>query len=209
MAVAPHVSGHPLLVHKLAKLRNRDTPPPVFRELVYEISQVLFYEATKHVPLRPVTVTTPLTECVGQELAVKIGLVPVLRAGLGMADAMLGALPEAAVWHIGLYRDHATLKPVTYYNKLPPKPDMGLGLVLDPMLATGGSAIEAIRLLKLAGTPEVKFVGLIAAPEGVAALQEAHPDVAIYLAAVDSHLNELGYIVPGLGDAGDRQFGTA
>lgn len=209
MAVALHVSGHPLLVHKLAKLRNRDTPPPVFRELVYEISQVLFYEATKDVPLRPVTVQTPLTECTGQELAVKIGLVPVLRAGLGMADAMLGALPEAAVWHIGLYRDHATLKPVTYYNKLPPKPDMGLGLVLDPMLATGGSAIEAIRLLKLAGTPEVKFVGLIASPEGVAALQAAHPDVAIYLAAVDSHLNELGYIVPGLGDAGDRQFGTA
>lgn len=209
MAIAPHVSGHPLLVHKLAKLRHRDTPPPVFRELVYEISQVLFYEATKHVPLRSVTVPTPLTECTGQELAVKIGLVPVLRAGLGMADAMLDALPEAAVWHIGLYRDHATLKPVTYYNKLPHKPDMGLGLVLDPMLATGGSAIEAIRLLKLAGTPEVKFVGLIAAPEGVAALQEAHPDVAIYLAAVDSHLNELGYIVPGLGDAGDRQFGTA
>lgn len=205
----PNVSGHPLLVHKLAKLRNRDTPPPVFRELVYEISQVLFYEATKEVPLRDTRVATPLTECVGQELAVKIGLVPVLRAGLGMANAMLDALPEAAVWHIGLYRDHATLKPVTYYNKLPPKPDMGLGIVLDPMLATGGSAIEAIRLLKQAGTPEVKFIGLIAAPEGVAALEAAHPDVAIYLAAVDTHLNELGYIVPGLGDAGDRQFGTA
>lgn len=209
MTIPPQVSSHPLLVHKLAKLRHRDTPPPVFRELVYEISQVLFYEATRDVSLREVAVPTPLVECVGQELAVKVGLVPVLRAGLGMANAMLDALPEAAVWHIGLYRDHATLKPVTYYNKLPPKPDMGLGLVLDPMLATGGSAIEAIRLLKLAGTPRVKFVGLIAAPEGVAALQAAHPDVAIYLAAVDSHLNELGYIVPGLGDAGDRQFGTA
>ncbi len=209
MSLIPHVSTHPLLVHKLAKLRDQNTPCPLFRELVYEISQVLFYEATADVPIRPVRVQTPLEECVGQELAVKIGLVPVLRAGLGMANAMLDALPEAAVWHIGLYRDHATLKPVTYYNKLPPKPDMDLGIVLDPMLATGGSAIEAVRLLKLAGTKQVKFVGLIAAPEGVAALQTAHPDVAIYLAAVDSHLNELGYIVPGLGDAGDRQFGTA
>lgn len=205
---AVHVSSHPLLVHKLAKLRAHDTPPPIFRELVYEISQVLFYEATKDVPLRDVPVRTPLVEYVGKELAVKVGLVPVLRAGLGMANAMLDALPEAAVWHIGLYRDHATLKPVTYYNKLPAQPVMGLGIVLDPMLATGGSAIEAIRLLKQAGTPQVRFIGLIAAPEGVAALQAAHPDVDIYLAAVDSHLNELGYIVPGLGDAGDRQFGT-
>ncbi len=205
---AVHVSTHPLLVHKLAKLRAHDTPPPIFRELVYEISQVLFYEATRAVPLRDVPVRTPLVECVGKELDVKVGLVPVLRAGLGMANAMLDALPEAAVWHIGLYRDHATLKPVTYYNKLPAQPVMGLGIVLDPMLATGGSAIEAIRLLKQAGTPQVRFIGLIAAPEGVAALQAAHPDVDIYLAAVDSHLNELGYIVPGLGDAGDRQFGT-
>ncbi|MBL8864528.1 MAG: uracil phosphoribosyltransferase [Gemmataceae bacterium] len=205
---AVHVSSHPLLVHKLAKLRAHDTPPPIFRELVYEISQVLFYEATRDVPLRDVPVRTPLVECVGKELDVKVGLVPVLRAGLGMANAMLDALPEAAVWHIGLYRDHATLKPVTYYNKLPAQPVMGLGIVLDPMLATGGSAIEAIRLLKQAGTPQVRFIGLIAAPEGVAALQAAHPDVDIYLAAVDSHLNELGYIVPGLGDAGDRQFGT-
>lgn len=205
---AVHVSSHPLLVHKLAKLRAHDTPPPIFRELVCEISQVLFYEATRDVPLRDVPVRTPLVECVGKELDVKVGLVPVLRAGLGMANAMLDALPEAAVWHIGLYRDHATLKPVTYYNKLPAQPVMGLGIVLDPMLATGGSAIEAIRLLKQAGTPQVRFIGLIAAPEGVAALQAAHPDVDIYLAAVDSHLNELGYIVPGLGDAGDRQFGT-
>ena len=134
---------------------------------------------------------------------------PVLRAGLGMADAMLEALPEAAVWHLGLYRDHATLKPVTYYNKMPPKPDMDIALVLDPMLATGGSAIAAIDILKKAGTQKVKFAGIIAAPEGVAALQKAHPDVSLFLAAVDSHLNEVGYIVPGLGDAGDRQFGTA
>ena len=207
--MTPHVSTHPLLRHKLAKLRTAGTPPFEFRQLVYEISQSLFYEATQDVPLRAVPVKTPLVECAGEELAVKVGLVPVLRAGLGMANAMLDALPEAAVWHIGLYRDHATLKPVTYYNKLPPKPDMGLGFVLDPMLATGGSAIEAIRLLKLAGTPRVKFIGLIAAPEGVAALQSAYPDVSIHLAAVDTHLNDLGYIVPGLGDAGDRQFGTA
>ena len=209
MTAAIHVSNHPLLAHKVARLRHRDTAPPQFRELVYEIAQAMLYEATADVPLRPVTVPTPLADCPGMELAAKVGLVPVLRAGLGMAEAMLDALPEAAVWHIGLYRDHATLKPVTYYNKLPPKPDMDIALVLDPMLATGGSATEAIRLLKAAGTPRVKFVGLIAAPEGVQALRDAHPDVPIYLAAVDTHLNELGYIVPGLGDAGDRQFGTA
>jgi uracil phosphoribosyltransferase len=209
MPVPVHVSTHPLLVHKVGRLRNKDTPPPQFRELVYEIAQVLFYEATADVPVRPVTVTTPLADCPAHEIAARVGLVPVLRAGLGMANAMLDALPEAAVWHIGLYRDHATLKPVTYYNKLPPKPDMDIALVLDPMLATGGSAVEAIRLLKAAGTPRVKFVGLIAAPEGVRALQAAHPEVPLFLAAVDTHLNEVGYIVPGLGDAGDRQFGTA
>ncbi|QEL17873.1 uracil phosphoribosyltransferase [Limnoglobus roseus] len=209
MAPSPQVSTHPLLVHKLAKLRSCTTLPSEFRQLVYEISQVLFYEATRDVPLRPTRVVTPLVECEGRELAEKIGLVPVLRAGLGMANAMLDALPEASVWHIGLYRDHATLQPVTYYNKLPPKPDMSMAFVLDPMLATGGSAVEAIRLLKLAGTPQIKFIGLIAAPEGVAALQAAHPNVPIHLAAIDSHLNEIGYIIPGLGDAGDRQFGTA
>ncbi len=203
------VSTHPLVLHKLSRLRSQETSSSQFRELVYEIAQVLFYEATRDLTLRSVAVSTPLMMCNGQEVAVKVGLVPVLRAGLGMANAMLDAMPEASVWHIGLYRDHTTLKPVTYYNKLPPKPDMHLGIVLDPMLATGGSAIEAIRLLKLAGTPNVKFIGLIAAPEGVAALQDAHPDVPVYLAAIDSHLNELGYIVPGLGDAGDRQFGTA
>jgi len=203
------VSSHPLLRHKLAMLRNVATPPVAFRGLVYEIAQVLFYEATHDVPLQPTTVTTPLQACQGERLAIKVGFVPVLRAGLGMANAMLDALPEATVWHLGLYRDHTTLKPVTYYNKLPAKPDMDLAFVLDPMLATGGSAIEALRLLKNAGTPRLKFIGLIAAPEGVAALQEAHPDVPVHLAAIDERLNEMGYIVPGLGDAGDRQFGTA
>ena len=147
-------------------------------------------------------------ELEASEIADKVGLVPVLRAGLGMAEAMLQALPEATVWHLGLYRDHDTLKPVTYYNKLPVKSDLDLAIVLDPMLATGGSAIVAIDILKKAGTPRVKFAGIIGAPEGVAALQEAHPDVPIFLTALDSHLNEVGYIVPGLGDAGDRQFGT-
>jgi uracil phosphoribosyltransferase len=144
-----------------------------------------------------------------EQIADRVGFVPVLRAGLGMADAMLESLPEAAVWHLGLYRDHTTLKPVTYYNKVPPKPDMDVAIVLDPMLATGGSAIAAIDILKKAGTPRILFAGLIAAPEGVAALQKEHPEVPLFLAALDTHLNEVGYIVPGLGDAGDRQFGTA
>jgi uracil phosphoribosyltransferase len=203
------IAEHPLIRHKLARLRHRDTPPTAFRDLVYEMSQFLFYEATRDARLRPVAVPTPLAACEAVECAEAVGLFPVLRAGLGMAQAMLDAFPEAAVWHLGLYRDHATLKPVTYYNKLPPKPEMDVGIVLDPMLATGGSAIAAIDILRKAGTPRVVFAGLIAAPEGVAALQAAHPEVPIYLAALDSHLNEVGYIVPGLGDAGDRQFGTA
>lgn len=209
MPAPVHISDHPLIRHKLARLRAADTRPPEFRALVAAIARVLFFEATKDVRLRPVQVTTPLTPMTCEEIGEKIGLVPVLRAGLGMAEAMLDALPEATVWHLGLYRDHATLKPVTYYNKLPPKPDMDLALVLDPMLATGGSAIAAIDILRKAGTPKIKFAGLIGAPEGLAALQAAHPDVPVFLGALDTHLNEVGYIVPGLGDAGDRQFGTA
>jgi uracil phosphoribosyltransferase len=209
MPAVVHVSKHPLIQHELARLRAIDTKPPEFRELVSAISRGLLFEATIDLRLTPVTVQTPLTATTCQRLADRVGLVPVLRAGLGMAEAMLEALPEASVWHVGLYRDHTTLKPVTYYNKLPPKPEMDVALVLDPMLATGGSAIAAIDILKKAGTPRVIFAGLIAAPEGVAALQSTHPDVPIYLAALDSHLNEVGYIVPGLGDAGDRQFGTA
>jgi len=209
MPAPVHVSTHPLVQHKLARLRAVDTKPPEFRELVAAISRGLFFEATRSLRLAPVTVQTPLTQMTCQQVADRVGLVPVLRAGLGMANAMLEALPEAAVWHLGLYRDHATLKPVTYYNKLPPKPDMDVAIVLDPMLATGGSAIAAIDILKAAGTPRIIFAGLIAAPEGVSALQAAHPEVPIFLASLDSHLNEVGYIVPGLGDAGDRQFGTA
>ena len=209
MPAPVHVSDHPLVRHELARLRAIDTRPPEFRALVASISRALLYDATRELRLTPVTVQTPLTQVTCHQIADRVGFVPVLRAGLGMAEAMLEAMPDAVVWHLGLYRDHATLKPVTYYNKLPPKPDMDFGLVLDPMLATGGSAIAALDILKKAGTPRVCFAGLIAAPEGVAALQAAHPDVPIFLAALDSHLNELGYIVPGLGDAGDRQFGTA
>jgi uracil phosphoribosyltransferase len=209
MPAPVHVTTHPLIQHKLARLRSIETKPPEFRELVAAISNLLFFEATQDMRLRPLHIQTPLVGMSCSEIAEKVGLVPVLRAGLGMAEAMLQALPEATVWHLGLYRDHATLKPVTYYNKLPAKPDMDLAIVLDPMLATGGSAIAAIDILKKAGTRKVKFVGIIGAPEGVAALQEAHADVPVFLAALDSHLNEVGYIVPGLGDAGDRQFGTA
>jgi uracil phosphoribosyltransferase len=208
MTAPVSITEHPLIQHKLARLRHKDTPPPAFRELVYEMSQFLFYEATRDVRLRPVAVPTPLTPCDAHECAETVGLFPVLRAGLGMAHAMLDAFPEAAVWHLGLYRDHHTLKPVTYYNKLPATHGVDVGLVLDPMLATGGSAIAALEILKKAGVPRVKFVGLIAAPEGVAALRAAHPDVPAYLAAVDEKLNDIGYIMPGLGDAGDRQFGT-
>jgi uracil phosphoribosyltransferase len=204
-----NISDHPLVLHKVSRLRHKDTPCPQFRELVYEISQVLFYEATRDVRLRSITVPTPLADCASQEVADKIGLVPVLRAGLGMASAMLDAWPDAAVWHLGLYRDHATLKPVEYYNKLPANHGLDVAFVLDPMLATGGSAIAALDILKRAGVPKIKFLGLIAAPEGVRALEAAHPDVPVYLAALDSHLNDIGYIVPGLGDAGDRQFATA
>jgi uracil phosphoribosyltransferase len=209
MPAAVHVSTHPLIQHKLARLRDANTPVPEFRELVAAISRSLVFEATADIRLRQKTVKTPLVETTGFEIGEMVGFVPVLRAGLGMAEAMLQALPEASVWHLGLYRDHTTLKPVTYYNKLPAKPDMDVALVLDPMLATGGSAIAAIDILKAAGTPRVKFVGLIGAPEGLHALQAAHPDVPVFLAALDTHLNEKGYIVPGLGDAGDRQFGTA
>ncbi len=203
-----HVPNHPLVQHHLAALRDASTPPQLFRHLVNEIAQILFYEATRDLKLKPATVATPVARANVAVLAESIALVPVLRAGLGMANAMLEALPTASVWHLGLYRDHQTLKPVTYYNKLPADHGLDVAFVLDPMLATGGSAIEAINILKRAGVPSVRFIGLIAAPEGVKALQEAHPDVPAYLGAIDSHLNELGYIVPGLGDAGDRQFGT-
>jgi uracil phosphoribosyltransferase len=208
MSERVHISEHPLVLHKLALLRSRTTEPPTFRRLVREMSQLLFYEATLGLRLGPLTVRTPLAECRGHHIVESVGLVPILRAGLGMAEAIHDMLPNSQVWHLGLYRDHETRKPVTYYQKLSARPQLDLAILVDPMLATGGSAISAVGILKQWGVARINFLGLIAAPEGIAALQAAHPDVPIYLAAVDSHLNEYDYIIPGLGDAGDRQFGT-
>jgi uracil phosphoribosyltransferase len=203
-----HVSTHPAVQHKLALLRNVVTEPKKFRELVREISWLVGYEALADARLREVTVHTPLEKTQGSELADRIGLVPILRAGLGMVDAMLELMPTAQVWHLGLFRDERTLRPVEYYNKLPNSTTVDLCLILDPMLATGGSATAAIEVLKRWGAERIKLVNLIAAPEGVRAVHAAHPDVPIYTAALDRQLNEKGYILPGLGDAGDRQFGT-
>jgi uracil phosphoribosyltransferase len=201
-------SRHPLVAHKLSRLRDRNTDPKKFRELVREIAALLAYEATADLLTIPRQFETPMTSMTGAELKEKIGLVPILRAGLGMVEGIWGLMPTAEVWHIGLYRDEKTLKPVQYYNKLPVEPTVSVCLILDPMLATGGSAVATAEVLKHWGVSKIKFVGLIGAPEGIQAMQAAHPDVPIYLAAIDDHLNEHGYIVPGLGDAGDRQFGT-
>ena len=202
-------SRHPLVAHKLTLLRDRHTEPKDFRDLVREIATLLTYEATADLPTRPTTVETPLAPAQGLAVDDKIGLVPILRAGLGMVEGVWALLPAAQVWHIGLYRDEKTLRPVEYYNKLPVEPTVSLCLVLDPMLATGGSAVATVDILKRWGVRRIKFVGIIGAPEGIALMQERHPDVPIHLAAIDERLNENGYILPGLGDAGDRQFGTA
>src|SRR5919199_3771348 len=203
-----YVSQHPLVQHKIALLRHVDTEHKKFRELVRELSMLLCYEATRDLDLVPETVPTPMGSAAGQRLRTQIGLVPILRAGLGMVDGVLEMIPTAQVWHIGLYRDERTLRPVSYYNKLPDEASVQLSLVLDPMLATGGSATATVDILKRWGSPRIRYLGLIAAPEGVRRLSGAHPDVDIHVAAVDERLNEIGYIVPGLGDAGDRQFGT-
>lgn len=203
-----HASSHPLVAHKLSRLRDRNTDPKKFRELVREISALLAYEATADLQTVARTLHTPLAQTTGQELKEKIGLVPILRAGLGMVEGVWELMPSAEVWHIGLYRDEQTLKPVEYYNKLPVEPTVSVCLILDPMLATGGSATATAEVLKRWGVRRIKFVGLIGAPEGIAGMQKAHPDIPLYLAAIDDHLNENAYIVPGLGDAGDRQFGT-
>jgi len=201
-------SNHPLVAHKLSRLRDINTSPKKFRELVREISALLAYEATADLAIMPRELETPLAKITGQELQEKIGLVPILRAGLGMVEGVWELMPTAEVWHIGLYRDEQTLKPVEYYNKLPIEPTVSVCLILDPMLATGGSATATADVLKRWGVKKIKFVGLIAAPDGIKAMQDAHPDIPIHLAAVDDHLNDHAYIVPGLGDAGDRQFGT-
>ena len=203
-----YISRHPAVLHKLALLRDEATEPKKFRELVREISWLVGYEALADAPLEEISVRTPLEETVGHQLADRIGLVPILRAGLGMVDAFLELFPTAQVWHLGLFRDERTLRPVEYYNKLPDHTTVDTCLILDPMLATGGSATAAIEVLKDWGARRIKLVNLIAAPEGVQAVNEAHPDVMVYCAALDRQLNEKGYIQPGLGDAGDRQFGT-
>lgn len=202
------VSRHPLVQHKLTLLRRIETEPKKFRELVREITQFLIYEATADLQLANLQVQTPLAAYAGKQIGERIGLVPILRAGLGMVDPVLEMIPTVRVWHLGLYRDTKTLEPVSYYNKLPQQADVDLCLILDPMLATAGSAIAAVDVLKQWGARRIKFLGLIAAPEGVQRLATAHPDVPIHLAAIDDHLNDHAYIVPGLGDAGDRQFGT-
>jgi uracil phosphoribosyltransferase len=204
-----HISTHPLVKHKIALLRDARTEPMRFRELVGELAQLLFFEATNDLGTSPVLVRTPLADCPSEVIWERVGIVPILRAGLGMAEAMLRVLPKASVWHLGLFRDLQTHEPITYYNKLPPSPNIDVGFVVDPMLATGGSAVAAIDILKKWGLKRISFIGLIAAPEGVDCLVKHHADVPIFLGALDSHLNENKYIVPGLGDAGDRQFATS
>ncbi len=204
-----HVSQHPLVAHKLTRIRDAGTDPKKFRELIREISALLTYEATEDLEVAEVRVATPLEETDGTNLAETVGLVPILRAGLGMVEGVWELMPSAEVWHIGIYRDEETFRPVEYYNKLPVEPTVALCLVLDPMLATGGSAVATVEILKRWGVGRIKFVGLIGAPEGISNMEQQHPDVSIYLAAVDDHLNDRAFIVPGLGDAGDRQFGTA
>ncbi|WP_448591773.1 uracil phosphoribosyltransferase [Thermoflexus hugenholtzii] len=199
---------HPVVQHKLTELRDLQTPPPRFRELLREITPLLLYEATWDLEVEEVPVRTPMGEGRGQRLRGAVGLVPILRAGLGMVEGALQVFPEAQVWHLGLYRDERTLQPVAYYNRLPAQPTVTWCFILDPMLATGGSAVAAVDMVKRWGVPHIVFVGLIAAPEGLERFTGAHPDVPVYVAAVDSHLNPHGFIVPGLGDAGDRQFGT-
>lgn len=201
-------SQHPLVAHKLSRLRDKLTKPKKFRELVREISALLTYEATADLITAPRELETPLEKMTGQELKEKIGLVPILRAGLGMVEGVWELMPSAEVWHIGLYRDEDTLRPVEYYNKLPTEPTVSVCLILDPMLATGGSATATADVLKKWGVKKIKFVGLIAAPEGIKAMQDQHPDIPIHIAAIDERLNDRAYILPGLGDAGDRQFGT-
>ena len=203
------VTDHPLIQHKLTLMRDKNTGSKDFRELLTEISMLMGYEITRNVQLEEIEIETPVTKTKSKVIAgKKLGIVPILRAGLGMVDGLVSLTPAAKVGHIGMYRDEETLKPVEYLVKLPEDIDQRRIFVVDPMLATGGSAILAIDSLKKRGASHIKFVCLVSAPEGVKALQEAHPDVDIFTAALDDHLNEHGYIVPGLGDAGDRLFGT-
>jgi len=203
-----HVSSHPLVLHKLAQLRDSRTPPPLFRQLVRGLAALIAQEATADLPTRGDQVATPLGLAEARRLTDVVGIVPILRAGLGMAEGVLELIPEAEVWHIGLFRDEATLRPTEYYNKFPRPSRITLGLLVDPMLATGGSAVRACEILRDAGVPRLKLLALIAAPEGLAWLNETMPEVEVFVGAVDARLNDIGFIEPGLGDAGDRQFAT-
>lgn len=202
------VSSHPLVQVKVTALRDIATQPLPFRLRIRELTWLLAYEALADLPLAETAVETPLARTTGHQLAVRIGLVPILRAGISMADALMELVPSAQVWHLGLYRDESTRQPVHYYNRLPASPTVDVAVILDPMLATGGSACAAIETMKGWGVPDIRFIGLIAAPEGVKRVTETHPDTRVHVAALDSYLNEHAFIVPGLGDAGDRQFGT-
>ena len=202
------VPEHALIAHKLTRLRDKETSSVLFRNLAREITQILMVEATRDLSTTPDERETPLSPFTGATLEPRVGIVPILRAGLGMSDVAHEMLPMARILHVGLFRDEETLEPVYYYDKLPTPPNIDMALVVDPMLATGGSAIAAISRLKETGISDIRFIGLIAAPEGIAALREAHADVKIWLASIDDRLNELGYILPGLGDAGDRIMDT-
>lgn len=202
------ILNHPLINHKMAKIRDKRTGTKEFRESVSEVGGLITYEITRDFTTRPITVETPMCETTAYELDKHVVIVPILRAGLGMVEGIHNMIPTAKIGHIGLYRDEETLEPQVYYQKFPKEIIDGVVLVVDPMLATAGSACKAIDILKEHGATDIRYVGLVGCPEGVSRLQKEHPDVAIYLAAMDSHLNEVGYIVPGLGDCGDRLFGT-
>ena len=199
---------HPLIDHKLTRLRQKDTGIKDFRKNIAEISALMAYEISRDLPVRKIRTETPLAQCLTEELDCDIVLIPVLRAGLGMTEGITNLIPEAKVGHIGMYRDHETLKPVTYFSKFPENMSNAIVMVLDPMLATGGSASAAITVIKENGAKTIKLVSIVGAPEGVNRIESDHPDVQIFLAALDEKLNDIGYIVPGLGDAGDRLFGT-
>ncbi len=199
---------HPLVAHHLSVLRNRATEPVQFRETIYRLTFLLAYEATQNFKLKNIKVPTPIAETTGKSLQQRIGLVPILRAGLGMVDPVLSLIPDAEIWHLGYYRNEKTLQPVAYYKKLPESSPVDVALVVDPMLATGGSASAALSAVKQWGVREIKLLSVIAAPEGVEAISQKFPDVELYVCTVDEKLDESGYIVPGLGDAGDRIFNT-
>ena len=202
------VLNHPLITHKLTQMRMKETGTKDFRELLDEIAELMAYEVCRDLPIRPISIETPMAKCTGYELSKEVVIVPILRAGIGLLDGIRRLVPTAKVGFIGLYRDETTLEPVEYFAKFPKGLEDAITMVVDPMLATGGSANDAITMVKKRGAKNIKLVCLVGAPEGVKAVQEKHPDVDIYLAALDQCLNDIGYIVPGLGDAGDRIFGT-